>query len=391
MDFDFSEEQTLLRDSVQKFVKEKYDLSDRRKMVKKDPGYSEESWQQFAELGWLGLPFSEGDGGFGGDLIDTSVIMTELGKGLVCEPYYASVVLAGSALRNGGNAEQKDRYITGIISGEIKATLGYAEEQARFDLNDTATTAKKDADGYLISGTKSVVQNAETADYIIVSARTSGKRTDNKGITLFIVDAKAEGVKLQNYPTVDGLRASEVILDKVKVTAADILGELDKGLELLETVRDEAILALAAEAVGQMELLYQDTVEYCKQREQFDHPLADFQVLKHRFADMFIETEQCRSLLYRALLAKQGGLAESRRVIHALKYKIGEAGRFVGENAVQSHGGMGVTEELRVGHYFMRLAVIDATFGNRDYHLGKYTELMEVPEDDGAEDFMPFM
>jgi len=391
MDFDFSEEQNLLRDSIHKFVAEKYDLSDRRKLVKIDPGYSEDSWKQFAELGWLGLPFSEEDGGFGGDLVDTSVILNEFGKGLVCEPYYASVVLAGSALRHGGNSEQKDRIISGIISGEVKATVGYAEEQARYDLNDTATSAEKDGDGYAITGTKSVVQNAETADFIIVSARTSGNQTDEKGITLFIVDAKADGVKLQNYPTVDGLRASEVILDKVKVSAADVLGEVDNGLELIETVRDDAILALASEAVGQMELLYQDTVDYCKQREQFDHPLADFQVLKHRFADMYIEAEQCRSLLYRALLAKQGNLPEARSVIHALKYKIGAAGRFVGENAVQSHGGMGVTEELRIGHYFMRLAVIDATFGNKDYHLNKYTDMMYVPEDDGAEDFMPFM
>ena len=391
MDFDFTEEQNLLRDSVQKFVAENYELSDRRKMVKLNPGYSEDSWKQFAELGWLGLPFAEEDGGFGGDLIDTSVIMTELGKGLVCEPYYASVILAGSALRHGGSAEQKDRLIGGIVSGEVKATLGYAELQGRYDLNDVATTAEKDGDAYLLSGTKSMVQNAETADYIIVSARTSGNRTDDKGITLFIIDSKADGIKKLDFPTVDGLRASEIELDKVKVSADDILGELDNGLELLEKVRDDAILSLASEAVGQMEILYQDTVDYCKQREQFGHPLAEFQVLKHRFADMFIEAEQCRSLLYRALLAHQEDLPEKRRVTHALKYKIGAAGRFVGENAVQSHGGMGVTEELRIGHYFMRLAVIDATFGNKDYHLNKYTDLMDVPADDGEEDFMPFM
>ncbi|PCJ17754.1 MAG: pimeloyl-CoA dehydrogenase small subunit [Gammaproteobacteria bacterium] len=391
MDFNLSEEQTLLKDSVEKFISANYDLNDRRKLAQTSLGYSEDFWKQYADLGWLGLPFSESEGGFGGDLIDTMIMMEQLGKGLILEPYYASVILAGAALRNGGTAEQKDKLIGGIVSGEIKATVAYAEEQARFNLNDVATTAEKSGDGYVISGTKSVVANAETADFIIVAARTSGDRADAKGITLFLVDTKSEGVSLANYPTVDALRASEVTFANVQVSASDVMGELDNGLGLLEEIRDEAILALCAEAVGGMDLLYQDTVEYCKQREQFGHALSDFQTLKHRFSEMFIEAEQCRSLLYRATLEKNNGSSEARKLIHALKYKVGKAGRFIGQGAVQSHGGMGVTEELRIGHYFIRLAVIDSMFGNFDYHLDQYTELMTIPEDKGEEDSMPFM
>ena len=391
MDFNLSEEQSLLKDSVEKFISDNYDLNDRRKLAQTTLGYSEDFWKQYADLGWLGLPFSESEGGFGGDLIDTMVMMEELGKGLILEPYYASVILAGAALRNGGTAEQKDKLVGGIVSGDLKATVAYAEVQARFNLNDVATTAEKSGDGYVISGTKSVVANAETADFIVVAARTSGNRADTKGITLFLVDAKSEGVSLANYPTVDALRASEVTFANVQVSASDIMGELDNGLSLLEEVRDEAILALCAEAVGGMDLLYKDTVEYCKQREQFGHALSDFQTLKHRFAEMFIEAEQCRSLLYRATLEKNNGSADSRKLIHALKYKVGKAGRFIGQGAVQSHGGMGVTEELRIGHYFIRLAVIDSMFGNFDYHLDQYTELMTIPDDKGEEDSMPFM
>jgi alkylation response protein AidB-like acyl-CoA dehydrogenase len=387
MDFDFTEEQTQLQDSIAKFVQENYDLPTRTKAIKSKTGYSEDHWKQFAELGWLALPFSEEDGGLDGSYVDTLVVSEALGKGLVVEPYYATVILAGTALRIAGNAEQKQKLIGGIIDGTVKATVAYAELQARYELNDVATTATKEGDSFVINGEKSVVTNAETADYIIVSARTSGERTSSKGISLFIVDAKAEGISRIDYPTVDGGRGSEMTFSNVKVAASDLLGELDEGLEILEEVRDQAILALCAEAVGQMELMYKDTVEYCSQREQFGHPLSDFQVLKHRFADMFVETEQCISLLYRATLEKQIGAPTARRTIHALKYKVGKEGNLLARQAVQSHGGMGVTEELRLGHYFMRLAVIDTIFGNYDYHMDKYCEQMDIPEGGDGEDF----
>ena len=386
MDFEFTSEQNLLRDSIDKFVQENYELPTRTKLIKSRTGYSDESWATFAELGWLGMTFSEDDGGFGGNHIDSMVVADALGKGLVVEPYYATVVLAGSALRLAGSTEQKQKIIPSIVDGSIKATVAYAELQARFDLNDVATTAVKDGDNYTLNGTKSVVVNAETSDYIIVSARTSGERADNNGISLFIVDAKAEGISKIDYPTIDGGRGSEVTFENVSVAASDLLGAADAGLEILENIRDEALLYLCAEAVGQMELMYKDTVEYCSQREQFGHALSDFQVLKHRFADMFVEAEQCKSLLYRATLEKQLGMPEARRTIHALKHKVGKEGNKVARDAVQSHGGMGVTEELRLGHYFMRLAVIDSIFGNHDYHMDKYCELMDMPEGDG-EDF----
>lgn len=387
MDFDFTEEQTLLQDSISKFVQENYDLPTRTKVIKSKTGYSEDHWKQFAELGWLALPFSEEDGGLDGNFVDTLVVSEALGKGLIVEPYFATVILAGTALRIAGNAEQKQKLIGGIIDGTVKATIAYAELQARYELNDVATTATKEGDSFVINGEKSVVINAETADYIIVSARTSGERASSKGISLFIVDAKAEGISRIDYPTIDGGRGSEVTLSNVKVAASDLLGELDEGLEILEEVRDQAILALCAEAVGQMELMYKDTVEYCSQREQFGHALSDFQVLKHRFADMFVETEQCTSLLYRATLEKQIGAPTARRTIHALKYKVGKEGNLLARQAVQSHGGMGVTEELRLGHYFMRLAVIDTIFGNYDYHMDKYCEQMDIPEGGDGEDF----
>jgi len=387
MDFDFTEEQTLLQDSISKFVQENYDLPTRTKAIKSKTGYSEDHWKQFAELGWLALPFSEEDGGLDGNYVDTLVVSEALGKGLIVEPYFATVILAGTALRVAGNAEQKQKLIGGIIDGTVKATVAYAELQARYELDDVATTATKEGDSFIINGEKSVVINAETADYIIVSARTSGERASSKGISLFIVDAKAEGISRIDYPTIDGGRGSEVTLSNVKVAASDLLGELDEGLAILEEVRDQAILALCAEAVGQMELMYKDTVEYCSQREQFGHALSDFQVLKHRFADMFVETEQCTSLLYRATLEKQIGAPTARRTIHALKYKVGKEGNLLARQAVQSHGGMGVTEELRLGHYFMRLAVIDTIFGNYDYHMDKYCEQMDIPEGGDGEDF----
>lgn len=387
MDFDFTEEQTLLQDSIAKFVQENYDLPSRSKLIKTKTGYSEDHWKKFAELGWLALPFSEENGGLGGNLVDAMVISDALGRGLVVEPYYSTVVLAGTALQLAGSAEQKQKLIGGIIDGSIKAAVAYAEVQARFDLNDVATTASQEGQNYVINGTKSVVLNAETADYIIVSARTQGQRADADGISLFIVESKAEGLSRIDYPTIDGGRGSEVIFKNVKVTSNDLLGPLNKGLEILENLRDHAILALCAEAVGQMELMYKDTVAYCSQREQFGHPLSDFQVLKHRFADMFVETEQCKSLLYRATLEKQANMPSARRVIHALKYKVGKESNLLARLCVQSHGGMGVTEELRLGHYFMRLAVTDSMFGNYDYHLDKYTQLMELPVGGDGEDF----
>jgi alkylation response protein AidB-like acyl-CoA dehydrogenase len=372
MNFDLSSEQQLLKDSVDRFVADNYSLEARVKVTDAEPGFSKAHWKSFADLGWLALPFAEADGGFGGGPIETMLLMEAFGKGLVVEPYLASIVLGGGALRRGASKAVKDAIFPGVMDGTRQLALGYAEEQARFDLEDVVTTARAEANGFVLNGTKSVVQNAATADYIVVSARTSGGQVDRSGISLFLVDAKGAGVERDNYPTVDGLRASEVKLTNVRVDSDRLIGEVGKGYAILEAVANDAILALSAEAVGAMEVLYKDTVEYTEQRQQFGHPLSEFQVLQHRMVEMFMEYEQCKSLLFRATLELAQGLPTAQRTIHALKHLVGKAGIFIGENAVQLHGGMGMTEELRIGHYFKRLLVIDAQFGNSDHHLQKF-------------------
>jgi len=373
MNFELSEEQKMIQQSVERFVQENYDLPKRVEISSKDPGYSKEYWGSMAELGWLGLPFEEKDGGFGGNQIDTLVIMEQFGKGLVLEPFIANVVLGGGAIQIGGSEELKKEMLPGLIEGSKQMTLAYAEQQSRFDLEDVATSARQEGDKFIINGQKSMVLNAESADHIVVVTRTSGGQVDEEGITLFLVDSTAKGLELQNFPTVDGLRASEITFDNVEVSSERMIGKLGKGFEILRVVSNNAILAVCAEAVGAMEILYKDTVEYTQQREQFDHPLSDFQVLQHRMVDMFMEYEQCKSLLFRATMETIQDPVLAQRTIHALKHLIGKSGIFVGENAVQLHGGMGVTEELRIGHFFKRLLVIDSQFGNADFHLDKFT------------------
>ena len=375
MNFELSEEQKMIQQSVERFVQENYDLSNRISISSEDPGFSKEYWSSMAELGWLGLAFAEEEGGFGGNQIDTLVLMEQFGKGLVLEPFLANIVLGGGAIKRSNSQQLKETIIPGIIDGSLQITLAYAEEQSRFDLNDVATSATEDGEGFILNGKKSMVLNAESADKIIVVARTSGGQTEEDGISLFILDTGLEGIVMENFPTVDGLRASEISLENVKVSKEDLVGERDKGLDILQAVANDAILALAAEAVGAMEVLYKDTVEYTQQREQFDHALSDFQVLQHRMVDMFMEYEQCKSLLFRATMETVQDPIMAQRTIHALKHLIGKSGIFVGENAVQLHGGMGVTEELRIGHFFKRLLVIDSQFGNADFHLEKFTNI----------------
>ncbi len=372
MNFELSEEQQLIQDSVAKFVQDNYALEERQKLVAGKTGFSAEHWSTMAELGWLGLTVNEADGGFGGNQIDTMLVMEQFGKGLVLEPFFASIVLGARALGLGGSEALRAELMPGIIDGSRQLALAYAEEQSRFDLDDVVTHAKVDGSDFVINGTKCMVQSAATADQIIVSARTSGGQTDRGGISLFVVDASADGVQVTGFPTVDGLQSAEVKLTDVAVPADRLIGDLDQGYAILEAVAMDGILAVSAEAVGAMEMLYKDTVEYISEREQFDHPLSDFQVLQHRMVDMFMEYEQCKSLLYRATLEAVQGGTEAMRTVHALKHYVGKAGVMIGENAVQSHGGMGVTEELRIGHFFKRLLVIDAQFGNSDYHLEKF-------------------
>lgn len=372
MNFELSDEQRMIQESVERFINDNYDLDTRVALCAKDPGFSTDYWQKMAELGWLGLPFDEADGGFGGNQIDVLVIMEQFGRGLVLEPYLASIVMGGGALKRGGTEALKSEILPGVIDGTRQLAFAYAEPQARFDLDDVTTVARKDGDKFIINGHKSMVQNAATADQIVFSTRTSGGQVDQNGITLFLIDADAKGVSRNNFPTVDGLRASEITLKDVSVIADRMLGDLDQGFGILQEVANDAMLALGAEAVGAMEIMYKDTVAYTQEREQFDHPLSEFQVLQHRMVDMFMEYEQCKSMLYRATMETVQDPASAQKTIHALMHVVGKYGIFIGENAVQLHGGMGMTEELRLGHYFKRLLVIDSMFGNADFHLQKF-------------------
>ena len=370
MDFSFTEEQTLLEESVTKYMQNDYDFESRQKLTRSELGYSAENWATFAELGWLGVSFSEADGGFGGGAIEAMLMAEIFGKSLVVEPFLATIVLTG------GTPAQKEKYLPGIIDGSVQGALAYAEPQGRFNLSDLTTTASKKDGGYVINGYKAVVLNGPAADILVVSARTSGEQRDTDGVSLFVVDANAPGVSRRDYPTVDGLRASEITFENVAVDADALLGEEGSGLGLLEQVIDGGILTVGAEAVGAMEVLYKDTVEYCKTREQFGQPIGKFQVLQHRMVDMFMEHEQSKSLMFMAAMRLDEGYGpEAQKAVSAFKVQVGKSGRFVGQSAVQLHGGMGMTDELNIGHYFKRLTIIDTLFGNVDFHLKRFGRL----------------
>ena len=375
MDFNFNEEQTLIQSQVAQFIQRDYEWEKRQVLVASDLGFSSENWKTFAELGWLGISLSEKSGGFGGSALESMIIMEEFGKGLVVEPFLETVILCSGLIDSCGNEEQKADLLGPVISGEMHLALGFTEPQSRFNLADVTTEAKKKNGDYLVSGFKSVVMNGPNADKLIISARTSGKQDDKEGISLFVIDKNLEGVSLRNYPTVDGRRASEVTLENVIIPSSSLLSEEGKGYQHLEGAIDGATLAICAEAVGAMEVLYKTTVEYTKTREQFGQAIGKFQVLQHRMVDMFMEYEQSKSLLYMATIKNVEGSKDAKKAISGLKYQVGKAAKFIGQQSVQLHGGMGVTEELNVGHFFKRLTTIITIFGNTDYHLKRYSQL----------------
>ena len=375
MDFTFNEEQSLIQDQVDQFVQKEYDWETRQSLSNSELGFGEDNWKKFAELGWLGISVSEDSGGFGGSAIESMLIMEAFGKGLVVEPFLETVIMAGGLIDDYGSNQQKSSFLEPAIAGEMHLALAYAEPQSRFNLSDVVTEAKADGDNFIINGYKSVVMNGPSADQIIVSARTSGTQLDENGISLFIIDANSSGLDKTNYKTVDGRRASDLTFENVSVSKENLIGDQDKGFEILDSAIDKAILAISAEAVGAMEVLYKTTVEYTKTREQFGTAIGKFQVLQHRMVDMFMEYEQCKSLLYMATMKHEEKAEDAKKAISGLKYQVGKAGKFIGQQAVQLHGGMGVTDELNVGHYFKRLTTVGTIFGNTDYHLKKYTSL----------------
>lgn len=375
MDFNFTEEQTMIREQLARLIREQYEFETRRQVTASETGWRPEFWAQLAELGLLMAPFSEEDGGLGGGPIDAMVVMEEFGKGLVIEPYLPSVVCGGGMLKHAGSAAQKEEHLSAIMSGEQVFAFAWAEPRGRYDLADLETTAKADGSDFVLSGHKAVVIGAPWASHFIVTARTSGDRRDRGGVSAFIVPKGADGVVTRDYPTVDGRRASEVYLENVKVAGEHAVGEIDGALPVIERVADEAIAALCAEACGAMGVANQMTVEYSRQRKQFGVPIGKFQVLQHRMVDMFMEHEQSVSMTYMATLKLDEAESERKKAVSAAKVRIGQAGRFVGQEAVQIHGGMGMTDELAIGHYFKRLTMIDSEFGNVDHHMRRYTSL----------------
>lgn len=375
MDFSYSEEQQMLRDSIAKFINQDYDFDTRQKIVASESGYSKENWKLFAELGWLMVPFKEEDGGLGGTAADLVGLMEELGKGIVVEPILPTVILGGGIIAEAGNAQQKEELLSTLMEGKLQLAFAFAEPQSRYNLADVATKAEKNGDNYKVNGHKAVVLNAGNADKIIVAVRTSGDQRDENGISLLIVDADAAGIEKRAYETVDGHQAAEVTFNDVTVPAANLLGEEGKALPAIQKVIDRAALAVAAEAVGAMEVTYKKTVEYTKTRKQFGVPISSFQALQHRMAEMFIEHEQAKSIMLMAAMQSDAAGGVDQKAISAAKSRIGRAARLVGQEAVQLHGGIGVTEELDVGHYFKRLTTIQFIFGSTDWHTQRFAEL----------------
>lgn len=381
MNFDLSEEQRLLADSLAKWTARSYGFDRRMKIAEAPEGRSREVWAGLADLGLHGLPFAEEDGGFGGGPVETMIVMEALGRALVTEPWLDAVVFAGALLRHGASPEQRADLVPQIVAGELLLVPAVSEAQARWSLADIATRATATDGGWRLDGAKTLVPFGAAADRFVVSARTAGDGRSPAGIGLFLVDRAAPGLSLVSHPTHDGGRVADLRLDGVTVAAGDVLGDPAGGLPILERAEDEAIAAIAAEAVGVMEQALKLTVDYLKTRVQFGRPIGSFQALQHRAADMFVAVEQARSMAWRATMSVgETDAAARRRAMSAAKVQIAKSGRFVGQQAIQLHGGIGMTWEYAVGHLFKRLTLIDKRFGDLDHHLDRLAAEFEAPD-----------
>jgi alkylation response protein AidB-like acyl-CoA dehydrogenase len=369
MDFNFKEEQLQFADALKRWVAKDYSFEERAKIIGSDAGVSDAAWATLAELGMTALPVPEEQGGFAGSAVDMFVVMQELGRGLVVEPYFATVMGAEFLKLAGG----QEALLEQVAAGELKLACALGERQSRHDLADIATTAVQDGGAWIINGGKSVVVHGAQAGRLIVSARASGAQRDHDGVSLFVVPADAPGVTITGYRTLDGQRAADIAFANVRADA--LLGEAGKGWEILEAAADYGAGLLCAEALGVMEAIFAATLEYLKTRTQFGAPIGKFQALQHRMADMYIHLEQARSMALLAAVKMADGPDERRRTVAAAKFRVGQAMKFIGQQSVQLHGGMGMTEELAIGHYFKRLTAVQFEFGSTDYHVARYAEL----------------
>jgi alkylation response protein AidB-like acyl-CoA dehydrogenase len=374
MDLSLSAEDSILRDSVERFVRQSYPFNERRNFVNENKSFLEENWQKFSKLGWLGLNLPEEFGGNGGSAVDTMVVAEALGPGLILEPFLETVVIGSKLIQLGYNEKLKSELLSNLVGGRLILTFAFAEPQSRYSLSDVQLSAKPNEDQFVLNGKKAVVRHASSADKIIVSARTAGGRRDKRGITLFLVDRNNPGLSRRDYRLQDDVPASELIFDNVCLSRTAMIGDLDCALPLVELVVDHGIAMVCAEAVGIMSALYTATLQYVKTREQFGQPIGKFQVIKHRMVDMLMACEEARSMAYMATLKLDESDPNVRkRAASAAKVCIGKAARFVGQQSIQLHGGIGVTDELDVGHYFKRLTMIDILFGDVDFHLRRYS------------------
>jgi alkylation response protein AidB-like acyl-CoA dehydrogenase len=378
MNFEFNEEQKMLKESMQRWFQDNYSFDQRQVIAQSNDGFSRENWQTFAELGWLSIPFSETHGGFGGTVIDIAAMMEEFGKALVIEPAISTLVLFGGLLESSSNTAVAADLIPKIIEGSVLGALACFEPQARYDLSNIATTAVKDGDNYLLTGQKSLVLGGANADYFIVSARTSGAVTDDAGISLFLLKSDSLGLKVDSHQLMDGQRVADLSLENVSVSPDMLLSELDGAYPMLDDVVQKMNVAVSAEALGIMQKLNTTTVEYTKTRKQFGVQISSFQVLQHRMVDTFMAAEQTKSMLYGALCELTDGVTsanDAKATVSGLRTVVAKYGKLVGDEAIQLHGGMGITDELDVGHYVKRLMMINLLFGDKDFFQKQYNQL----------------
>ncbi len=375
MDFTYTETQDMIRDTLARFLADTHDFDSRQKRIVSPTGRDPGIWNALAaELGMLGAAFSEEHGGLGGGALENQIVMEQMGEVIAVEPYLQTVVLGGGALKAVGGAIA-DAVIPQIIGGEVIIAFAYAEPQGRYDLANLRVTAKKDGAGYVLNGHKGVVYAAPWATHLLVTARTGGSQREADGVSLFLIDAKLPGIVRRDYPTVDGFQASEIYFENVSIPGDALLGGEGAALPIIERIVDEATVAVCAEACGVTRKLHTGTLDYAQQRKQFGQPIARFQVLQHRMVDMFMEVEQAVSMTTMATLKLDLPAEERMAAVSSCKTKVSRACKFVGQNAIQTHGGIGITQELSIGHYFKRATMIEGQFGTADHHLDRFERL----------------